>query len=93
MYTTMLFPETSYIRLNDTIDYTIYEYKNGQLIDTKFDIKCYDAPEKNYYFVSDGNHFSITNLKPTDDILLKIEYKNTRNEEIRYFLVELGGII
>ena len=89
----MLFPETSYICLNETIDYTVYEYKNGQLIDTKFEIECFDVPQKNYYFVTDGNHFSITNLKSTNDILLKVKYTNTRTKESRYILIELGGIV
>ena len=93
IYTTMLFPETSYICLNETIDYTVYEYKNGQLIDTKFEIECFDAPQKNYYFVTDGNHFSITNLKSTNDILLKVKYTNTRTKESKYILIELGGIV
>ena len=92
-YTTMLFPETFYICLNETINYTIYEYKNGQLIDTKFEIECFDVPEKNYSFVTDGNHFSITNLKSVNDVLLKIKYTNTRSKESRYILVELGGIV
>lgn len=85
--------DSRYIRLNETEFYSIYEYKNGEMIDTKYEILCHDVPDYSYNFISDGNNFSITNLKPCNDTLLKVSYKNLRTNEIKYLLIELGGII
>ena len=92
-YITILNPTTTYIKLNQTERYSVYEYKNYDMIDTKFDIRCYDMPSRNYKFSSDGNNFEITNLKPSDDTLLRVVYTNLRTSESRTLLVELGGIV
>ena len=92
-YTTVLSPTTEYIKLNQTEEYSVYEYNNGVMTDTKFDIQCLDVPKRNYRFETDGNNFSITNLKPCDDTLLKVVYTNLRTSEKKYLLVELGGIV
>lgn len=82
-----------YIPLNKTERYSIYEYKNGEMINTKYDIACEGVPEYCYSFTSDGNNFSITNKKPCYDSLLKVSYKNNRNGVTKFILLELGGII
>lgn len=92
-YTTTLSPTTNYIRLNQTEYYSVYEYNNYILTDTKFNIECFDVPKRNYKFESDGNNFRITNLKSCEDTLLKVVYTNLRTLESKVLLVELGGIV
>ena len=92
-YVTVLTPTTDYIRLNQTEHYSVYEYNNYNITDTKFDIKCYDIPQRNYKFNTDGNNFEITNLKTCDDILLRVVYTNLRTQESKTLYVELGGIM
>lgn len=92
-YKTILNPTTDYIKLNQTEFYSVYEYNNYVLTDTKFDIKCYDVPNRNYRFESDGNNFQITNLKTCNDTLLRVVYTNNRTLESKIFLIELGGIV
>lgn len=92
IYEDILSPMTDYIRLNGTEFYSIYEYKNYAITDTKFEVQCFDVPTKHYRFSSDGNNFYIKNIKPCEDILLKVAYTNQRTLQTRYLLVELGGI-
>lgn len=92
-YTTVLSPTTNYIRLNQTEYYSVHEYNNYILTDTKFNIECLDVPKRNYKFESDGNNFRITNLKSCEDTLLKVVYTNLRTLESKVLLVELGGIV
>lgn len=92
-YVTILTPTTDYIRLNQTEHYSVYEYNNYNITDTKFDIKCYDIPQRNYKFNTDGNNFEITNLKTCDDILLRVVYTNLRTQKSKTLYVELGGIM
>ena len=93
LFETVLTPTTEYIKLNQTESYSVYEYNNHTITDTKFDIKCYDVPQKHYIFNSDGNNFSITNLKPCYDTLLKVVYINLRTQEENEFYIELGGLV
>lgn len=92
-YITILSPTTNYIRLNKTEHYSVFEYKNSVVTDTKFEISCHDVPQKYYKFSCDDNHFEITNMKTCEDILLRVVYKNLRTSEENTLLVELGGIV
>ena len=91
IYEDILEPNINHIKLNKTQKYSIYEYKNNSKEDTKFDIKCYDVPENNYYFETDGNNFYITNLKTTENYLLKVICTNQRTLEETIFYIKLGG--
>ena len=92
-YTDVINNKTDYIRVNETEDYSVYEYKNGNITNTKYEISCHDVPEYCYKFVTDGNNFSITNLRSCEDSLLKVSYENLRTKEVKYLLIELGGIV
>jgi hypothetical protein len=91
-YKDILEPDITAIKLNKTQSYNIYEYKNGIAQDTTFDIRCYDAPENNYFFKTDGNNFSITNLKTTNDYLLRVVCTNNRTSEDTTIYIKLGGL-
>lgn len=92
IYKDVIEPEIRTIKINKTQNYTIYEYKNNTREDTKFDIKCYDVPEKNYLFETDGNNFSITNLKTTENYLLKVVCTNQRTLKENIIYIKLGGL-
>lgn len=93
IYENVLIPETNYIKLNETVNYEIYEYKNGQRIDTTFEINVNQLPLKDYKFkIIDGNHFTITNLKQNTNTLLKLECTNVRDGSIKVEFIEMGGI-
>jgi hypothetical protein len=91
-YTTVLRPTTDYIRLNQTETYSVYEYKDNVVTDTDFKIECLEVPQKNYRLESNGNTFSITNLKQYTYSPMTVKYTNLRTLESGYFYVELGGI-
>lgn len=92
IYEDILDPMVSSIKINYTQKFSIFEYKNGVKQDTKFSISCYDMPETNYYFESDGNYFYITNLKTTENYLLKIVCTNQRTLKDTTLYIKLGGL-
>jgi len=91
-YQNIITPNTEYITLNQVQNYEVYEYNNGIKTDTTFTITNSDAPVSNYIFKSTNNTFSVTNLKCTDDILLKVSCKNNKTLELVTILIELGGM-
>lgn len=92
IYKDIIEPNINAIKLNKTQNYSVYEYKNNTKENTKFSIKCYDVPEKNYYFETDGNNFSVTNLKTTENYLLRIVCINERTLEESTIYIKLGGL-
>lgn len=91
-YNDVITPNIKNIKLNQTQDFYIYEYKNGVVQDTTFDISCCNIPCSNYKFKTDGNKFFITNLKTTEDRLLKIICVNNRNNNETIIFIKLGGV-
>lgn len=91
-YQDIISPDVRSIRINNTQEYSIFEYNNGIKQDTKFDISCSDMPESNYIFEVDGNNFYITNLKTTENYLLKVTCKNQRTLKETVIYIKLGGL-
>lgn len=92
-YNDVLLPEIDTIKLNETVEYTIYEYLNGKETDTGFTITAKGLTKKNYIieFVNE-NTFRITNLKPSQQNL-EISCVNKRNDNITKAIIRLGGMI
>lgn len=89
---TIINPTTQYIRLNEKIDYTVYEYDNGDnRLDTKYLIKAYDIPSNCFIFNSTENSFSVEYIRKYDGIL-KIVCTNLSTNIDTEFFIELGGL-
>jgi len=91
-YHDAILPNITYVKLNQKQTYEVFEYNNGIPTDTTFTINSYDVPDKNYHIDTTLNGFSITNLKSTKDVLLRIVCKNNRTSELNTLLIELGGL-
>lgn len=98
-YEDILSPEVEVIKLNKTVEFSIYETLNGEQTNTPFDIKAYNVPLRNYKLVIlDGNNFRITNLKPYDQDL-EIVCTNLNRKDKDGNLIEtrlnirLGGLV
>ena len=93
VYENIITPDDRYIKINKTQNYSVYEYENDTVLDTKFKIECFDMPQKNYLFNKiDDNNFSITNLKTSEDYLLRVVCTNLRTNEAITIYIELGGL-
>ena len=80
------------IRINATQDFSIFEYRNGVKTGTQFTIECFDMPTKNYIFQQNNNIFSITNLKTTEDYLIRVVCTNQRTGNKTEIYIKLGGL-
>ena len=80
------------IRINATQDFSIFEYRNGVKTDTQFTVECFDMPTKNYIFQQNNNIFSITNLKTTEDYLIRVVCTNQRTGNKTEIYIKLGGL-
>lgn len=94
-YEVIVKPNTTYIPLNETINYTIFEYNNDTKLNTIFDIyidtDLTKIPNRNYIFNKNENGFKITNLKLSNYPVV-VKYKNLRTNEIASLNIELGGL-
>lgn len=91
-YITVINPTINYIKLNQTLKYDIYEYKNGFKTDTSFTFTAFGLSSKYYNMTYTNNTFSITNYKQSSE-QLTISCLNLRSNEITTILIDLGGII
>ena len=87
-----ILPDVSRIALNRTQNFSVKEYINGNETNSKFDIKFYDMPSKNYIAEVTDNGFSIKNLKTNSDVLLKVVCINKESSVQIEKYIELGGI-
>lgn len=85
-------PDITYIKLNTTQTYTIYAYRQGIKLDTKFNIEAYDIPENCFDFSTTTNSFTIKYKRLYEDGLLKVVCTNLDTNEKTTFYIELGGI-
>jgi hypothetical protein len=90
-YKDIIDPPINYIRLNATMEYSVYEYNNGIRTNTEFNIFCNGLPTNYYLFKSDGNEFSITNLKKSSEPLM-VYCVNKRTNNAVIAIIELGGV-
>ena len=91
-YENKLTPDTTYLTINETQQYSIYEYLNGEVTDTSFTIQ---APHLTGYYkleIIDGNNFAITNLKQYSKSNLDFVLINNRDDSTLTLSIELGGI-
>lgn len=87
-----ILPDTKYIKLNQTIKYSVYNYINTEKTDTKFDIKAYGAPVNCFDMNSDDNSFTIHYKRLASDSILKIVCTDKDTGENTDFYIELGGV-
>lgn len=107
IYSYAVEPEIYIIRLNSTTRYSVFEYKNGIIQPTKFNIICSRLSLNNYTFISDGNvkildgtiyatdvnNFSITNLRTNRDIQLLVTIVNPNTGlVVKSFDIQMGGV-
>ena len=85
-------PDITYIKLNTTQTYTVYAYRQGIKLDTKFNIEAYDIPENCFDFSTTTNSFTIKYKRLYEDGLLKVVCTNLDTNEKTTFYIELGGI-
>lgn len=90
--TDTVLPDIHYIKLNQTLTYSIYHYINGEKTNTKFNIKAYNVPESCFTINSTDNEFTIKYNRLCTDGLLKIVCENLDNGEKTDFYIELGGV-
>lgn len=103
-YENKISPLLSYIKVNKSQNYEVFEYENGNRIDTKFlcefsgvDEKCYqvfiESVSKNVEVI-ETNSFTIKNLKANAQNKLKVKCTNQRDVDSFVELdIELGGIL
>lgn len=85
-------PDIKYIKLNQTINYSIYSYKNGVRLSTKFDIQAYDIPDNYFSITTDGNNFSISYFRYCENGILKVVCTNLDTGNKTTLLIALGGV-
>lgn len=90
--TDVIAPDIHYIKLNQTLTYSIYHYINNKKTDTKFKIMAYDVPENCFTINSTDNSFTINYYRLCTDGLLRIVCENLDNGEATDFYIELGGV-
>ena len=88
----VLQPDVKRIKLNATQRFSIFEYIDGVKQDTQFEIVCSGIPKNNYYFGTNGNEFYITNRKPDENNLLKVDCTNKKTNNVTTVYIELGGL-
>lgn len=88
----IVMPDVHYIKLNQTLTYSIYNYINTEKTNTKFSIKAYDVPVNYFDFTSTDNSFTIKYKRLCSDGILKIVCENLDNGEKTDFYIELGGV-
>lgn len=91
-YENILTPDVNYITLNNTQEYSIYEYLNGEPTDTSFTIQEPHLPSYYKLTIIDGNRFAITNLKQYTKNTLDFVLINNRDDSTVTLTVELGGV-
>lgn len=91
VYQNIIKPNISYIRMNETKQYDVYEFLNGKQTDTPFIIEALNAPKDCYIFTSSNNFFVVKNIK-ISEVPLKISCTNTRDNSVTYFDIKLGGL-
>ena len=89
--TNKISPNINYIKLNNIQEYSIFEYVNGEITDTKFEINFYNVPKRNYDCYVEDNRFAIKNLRAFDEPLLVV-CKNLNNGSVVEKEIELGGL-
>lgn len=90
--TDTVLPDIHYIKLNQTLTYSIYHYINGEKTDTKFNIQAYNVPENYFTINTTDNSFTIKYNRLCTDGLLKVVCENLDNGEKTDFYIELGGV-
>lgn len=92
VYQDIITPDVTYLSTNQTQLYEVFEYKDGIKTDTTFTIQPFDVPIKNYKFSCTNNSFTVTNLKYTENIKLRIVCHNNRTSLDTTIQIELGGM-
>lgn len=90
--TDTVLPDIHYIKLNQTLTYSIYHYINGEKTDAKFNIQAYNVPENYFTINTTDNSFTIKYNRLCTDGLLKIVCENLDDGEKTDFYIELGGV-
>ena len=96
-YEYIITPDTDVIKLNKTVQYTIYETYNNERTDATFRFDCENVPERCYLFsIIDGNNFAVSNLRQYNGGNLLVHCKPvTRNQDPPDITISirLGGIL
>lgn len=89
----ILIPNVSEILQGDVVSFSIYKYKDGKKQGDTFDISTTLVPKEYYEInITDGNNFTIKNLKQYQINPLKIKCINNTDSNIVESDLWLGGI-
>ena len=77
-----------------TETFSVYEYVNNVATNTAFTF-TFSGANSRYYKISDvdGNHFTVLNLRPSDERLIVSCVSDTSDTRITEFEIELGGLV
>lgn len=84
-------PNDNYIRLNQSITYSVYEYHGNDRTDTTFTFEAFDVPVNCFDIKTSDNTFTIKYNRLNDGVL-KIVCTNNTTKEKTDFYIELGGV-
>lgn len=87
-------PVSKFVKLNARQTFSVYEYVNNVATNTAFTF-TFSGANSRYYKISDvdGNHFTVLNLRPSDERLIVSCVSDTSNTRITEFEIELGGLV
>ena len=87
-------PVSKFVKLNARQTFSVYEYVNNVATNTVFTF-TFSGANSRYYKISDvdGNHFTVLNLRPSDERLIVSCVSDTSDTRITEFEIELGGLV
>lgn len=90
----VLLPRTNEIKLNESVEFSIYNYTNGKANNDTFSIVVNGGISNVNYSLTiiDGNNFIITNILQTEQPIVVTCTNNTDNKDIVSRKIVLGGI-
>ena len=87
-------PVSKFVKLNARQTFSVYEYVNNVATNAVFTF-TFSGANSRYYKISDvdGNHFTVLNLRPSDERLIVSCVSDTSDTRITEFEIELGGLV